>query len=95
LFMFWRASGPSVDRRKMRRCALPCARLRGLPPIFFMRVLPRWMGRWMRVAVFGWASDSWSMYRVHDVTEGVETRSGGPFQTVVLHTAADRNKLYI
>ena len=43
----------------------------------------------------GWASDSWSMYRVHDVTEGVETRSGGPFQTVVLHTAADRNKLYI
>jgi len=49
----------------------------------------------MRVAVFGWASDSWSMYRVHDVTEGVETRSGGPFQTVVLHTAADRNKLYI
>ena len=63
--------------------------------MFFMRVLPRWMGRWMRVAVFGWASDSWSMYRVHDVTEGVETRSGGPFQTVVLHTAADRNKLYI
>ena len=49
----------------------------------------------MRVAIFGWASDLWSMYRVHDVTEGVETRSGGPFLTVVLHTAADRNKLYI
>ena len=38
---------------------------------------------------------SWSMYRVHDVTEGVETHSGGPLLTVVLHTAADRNKLYI
>ena len=75
----------------MRRCALPCDRLRGLPPIFFMRVLPRWTGRWMRVAVFGWASDSLSMYRVHDVTEVVETHcSGGPFLTAVLHTAADR-----
>jgi hypothetical protein len=58
--------------------------------MFFMRVLPRWMGRWMRMAVFGWASDSWSMYRVHDVTEVVETCSGGPFLTAVLHTAADR-----
>ena len=35
------------------------------------------------------------VYRVYDVTEGVETRSGGPFLTAVLHTAADRNKLYI
>ena len=33
---------------------------------------------------------SWSMHRAHDVTEGVETRSGGPFLTAVLHTAADR-----
>jgi hypothetical protein len=38
---------------------------------------------------------SWSMHRAHDVTEGVETRSGGPFLTAVLHTAADRKKLYI
>ena len=91
--MFWRASGLSLDRRNMRRCVLPCDQLRGLPPMFFMRVLPRWMGRWMRVAVFGWASDSLSMYRVHDVTEVVESRSGGPFLTDVLHAAAERNKL--
>ena len=28
---------------------------------------------------------SWSMHRVHDVTEGVETRSDRPFLTDVLH----------
>jgi hypothetical protein len=62
--MFWRASGPSLERRKMRRCALPCAKRVDFPSSFLNQSVTEVDGEVDLGGCLWWASGTWSMYRV-------------------------------